>query len=65
MKNKILTVIFVLSWFALFAVIGNLEQYTISAEQAVIYCVIVFAAMAISGLMSGLLTLSDDCKRKK
>ena len=57
MKHKILTVIFVLSWFAVFAITGSLDQYIISIEQAVVPSIIVFAAMGISGFISGLLTL--------
>lgn len=64
MKNKILTVIFVLSWFALFAIVGSLDQYTITVEQAITYSIIDFTAMGLSGFESGLLTLPDDCCKK-
>lgn len=59
MKHKVMTLIFVLSWFAVFCIAGGLDQYIISVGQAVVYSVIVFAAMGISGFLSGLLTLSE------
>lgn len=58
MKRKILTLIFILSWFAVFFIAGSLDQYIISVGQAIGYSVIVFAAMGISGFLSGMLTLS-------
>ena len=58
MKRKILTLIFILSWFAVFFITGSLDQYIISVGQAIGYSVIVFAAMGISGFLSGMLTLS-------
>lgn len=64
MKRKILTVIFVLSWFAVFFIAGSLDQYIISVGQAIGYSVIVFAAMAVSGFLSGLLTLPDKYNKK-
>lgn len=64
MKNKILTVIFVLSWFALFAIVGSLDQYTIAVEQAITYSIIDFTAIGLSGFKSGLLTLPDDRYKK-
>ncbi len=68
MKRKILTLIFILSWFAVFFIAGSLDQYIISVGQAIGYSVIVFAAMGISGFLSGMLTLSkpqDKYDRKK
>lgn len=68
MKRKILTLIFILSWFAVFFIAGSLDQYIISVGQAIGYSVIVFAAMAVSGFLSGMLTLSkpqDKYDRKK
>lgn len=68
MKRKILTVIFLLSWFAIFCITGSLDQYIISFEQAVAYSVITFAALGISGVLSGLLTIpkpQDKYDRKK
>lgn len=64
MRNKILTVIFVLSWFAVFFIAGSLDQYIISVGQAIGYSVIVFAAMGISGFLSGMLTLPDKHNKK-
>lgn len=64
MKNKILTVIFVLSWFALFAIVGSLDQYAITVEQAITYSIIDFTAMGLSGFGSGMLTLPDECHKK-
>ena len=65
MRKKIFTIIFVLSWFAVFAITGSLDQYIISIEQAVVPSIIVFAAMGISGFLSGMLTLPDKYNRKK
>ena len=68
MKRKILTLIFILSWFAVFFIAGSLDQYIISVEQAVAYSVITFAALGISGVLSGLLTIpkpQDKYDRKK
>lgn len=68
MKRKILTLIFILSWFAVFFIAGSLDQYIISVGQAIGYSVIVFAAMGISGFLSGMLTFSkpqDKYDRKK
>ncbi len=68
MKRKILTVIFLLSWLAIFCITGSLDQYIISVEQAIAYSVITFAALGISGVLSGLLTIpkpQDKYDRKK
>lgn len=64
MKHKILIVIFVLSWFAVFFIAGSLDQYIISVGQAVVYFIIIFMAMGISGFLSGMLTLPDKHNKK-
>lgn len=57
MKHKAMTLIFVLSWFSVFAITGSLDQYIISIEQAVVSSIIAFTALGISGFMSDMLTL--------
>lgn len=57
MRKKLFAIIFVLSWFAVFAIMGSLDQYIISIEQAVVSSIIAFTALGISGFMSGMLTL--------
>lgn len=64
MKRKILTVIFLLSWLAVFLVAGSLEQYMIEFGQAVVYFAIIFTAIAVSGFLSGMLTKPEKRTRK-
>lgn len=66
--KNVLSAVFFLSWFAIFCIAGSLDQYIISVEQAVAYSVITFAALGISGVLSGLLTIpkpQDKYDRKK
>lgn len=56
MRKKFFTIIFVLSWFAVFCIMGSLDQYIISTEQAIISSIIALAALGISGFLSGMLT---------
>lgn len=63
MKRKILSLIFILSWFAVFFIAGSLDQYIISVRQAVGYSVIVFVAMGISGFLSGLLAFPKQSNK--
>ncbi|MCM1329979.1 MAG: hypothetical protein NC253_11120 [Ruminococcus sp.] len=65
MKNKILSAVFLLTVLAMFFVAGSLEQGYITCGQAVIAMVVDFAAMGVSGCMSGMLTLPDSYKHKK
>ena len=69
MKNgcikKILSMVFILSWFAIFCITGSLDQYIISFEQAIVSSVIAFTALGISGFLSGMLTMSEPPDNKK
>ncbi len=55
--KKLFSAIFLLSWLAVFLVAGSLEQYMIGFGQAIVYFAIIFAAIAVSGVLSGLLTI--------
>lgn len=59
MKRKALSVIFLLTVFALFYITGSLEQGYITDGQAVAAFIVNFAAMAVSGYKSGMLTNRD------
>lgn len=66
--KKLFSAIFLLSWLAVFLVAGSLEQYMIGFGQAIVYFAIIFAAIAVSGVLSGLLTIpkpQDKYDRKK
>lgn len=64
MKNKVLTAVFLLSWLAVFYIVGGIDQYMISIGQGVVYSLIAFTAMAVSGFLSGLLTLPEKPDKK-
>ncbi len=54
-KSVICKVIFVLTLFAMFCIIGGLESYSISPLQAVSYIFMGFLIMAASGLKGGII----------
>ena len=64
-KNKILPVVFLLSWFAIFALTGSFEQFRISAVEYIVYCAVAFIAIGVSGFLSGMFTLPDDGRSKR
>lgn len=64
-SKKIFSVIFLLSWLAVFCITGSLEQEYITCGQAVTASVINFTVMGISGFLSGMLTLPGKYDRKK
>lgn len=55
--KKIKQVIFLLTWFAVFFIAGNLDSGEMSLKAAGIAMTVNFIVMAWSGFSSGLLTL--------
>lgn len=55
MRKKILTVIFLLSFLAMFFIVGSMEQEYISIGQALAVSAINFAVMIFSGSKAGIL----------
>ena len=55
--NDVLSVVFFMTFVAMFILAGSMEQGTISDKQAFIAITINFVAMGVSGFMSELLTL--------
>lgn len=62
--NKILAAVFVFSWFAILAIAGSMEQAYISLTQGIVYCIVAFVALGVSGFLSGMLTVPDERSRK-
>ncbi|MCM1330427.1 MAG: hypothetical protein NC253_13415 [Ruminococcus sp.] len=61
-SKKFLSVIFLLSWLAVYCIAGNLEQEYISGGQALVLFALDYAVMAYSGFKSGLLTMPEKGK---
>lgn len=61
-SKKFLSGIFLLSWFAVFCITGNLEQGYISSGQAFSAYAMNYVVMAYSGFKSGMLALPDKEK---
>ena len=57
--KKLKQVIFLLTWFAVFFIAGNLDAGTISMKAAGIAMTVNYIIMAWSGFSSGLLVLPD------
>ncbi|MCM1328386.1 MAG: hypothetical protein NC253_03010 [Ruminococcus sp.] len=57
--KKLKQIIFLLTWFAVFAIAGNLDSGEISEKAAVIALAVNFIVMAWSGFSAGLMTLPD------
>ena len=57
--KKLKQVIFLLTWFVLFMIAGNLDAGTMSLKAAGIAMTVNFIVMAWSGFSSGLLVLPD------
>lgn len=55
-KSKLYAVVFVLSWFAFFLIVGSMEQETMENGKGIIITAINFIILGISGAKSGLLT---------
>lgn len=65
LKNKLLTAVFVLSWFAIFALTGSFEQFRISAFEYIVYCAVAFVAIGISGVITGLLNFNVERGKRR
>lgn len=65
LKKKLLTVVFVLSWFAIFALTGSFEQFRISAVEYIVYCAVAFVAIGISGTITGLLNFGVERGKRR
>lgn len=65
LKKKLLTVVFVLSWFAIYALTGSFEQFRISAVEYIVYCTVAFAAIGISGVITGLLNFNVERGKRR
>lgn len=50
-------IIFVACWYAVFAVVGGLEQGTIGFFPCILAVATIYAVMFISGIVSGAVTL--------
>lgn len=55
--NNVLSVVFFVTFVAMFILAGSMEQGTISDTQAFVAIAINFVAMGVSGFMSELLTM--------
>lgn len=65
LKKKLLTVVFVLSWFAIYALTGRFEQFRISAVEYIVYCAVAFVAIGISGVITGLLNFNVERGKRR
>lgn len=65
LKKKLLTVVFVLSWFAIYALTGSFEQFRISAAEYIVYCAVAFVAIGISGTLTGLLNFNVERSKRR
>ncbi len=65
LKKKLLTVVFVLSLFAIFALTGSFEQLRISAFEYIVYCTAAFVAIGISGAITGLLNFNVERSKRR
>lgn len=63
--KRLKQIIFLLTWFAVFMITGNLDSGEMSLEAASIAITVNFIVMAWSGFSSGLLVLSDNERRAK
>lgn len=57
--KKLKQIIFLLTWFAVFVITGNLDSGEMSLKAAAIAMTVDFIIMAWSGFSSGLLVLPD------
>lgn len=57
--KKLKQIIFLLTWFAVFMIAGNLDSGEMSLEAASITMTVNFIVMAWSGFSSGLLVVPD------
>lgn len=57
--KKLKQIIFLLTWFAIFMIAGNLDSGEMSIKSASIAITVNFIVMAWSGFSSGLLILPD------
>lgn len=65
LKKKLLTVVFVLSLFAIYALTGSFEQFRISAVEYIVYCAVAFVAIGISGVITGLLNFNVERSKRR
>lgn len=65
LKKKLLTVVFALSWFAIYALTGSFEQFRISAFEYIVYCAVAFVAIGISGAITGLLNFNVERSKRR
>lgn len=57
LHKAIASVIFIGCWYAVFAIVGGLEQGTIDFIPCVLAIMAVYALMLLSGIVSGAVTL--------
>lgn len=65
LKKKLLTIVFVLSWFAIYALTGSFEQFRISVFEHIVYCAVAFVAIGISGAITGLLNFNVERSKRR
>ena len=65
LKEKIFSAVFVACWFGIYLLTASFEQFYITAFEYIIYSLITFIALGVSGALSGLLTKPDYNRRAK
>lgn len=62
LKQKLAGIIFVSCWGAIYLLAGSLEQHMISSIEYIIYSLVTFVAIGVSGILSGMFTEQGGTK---
>lgn len=64
LKQKLAGIIFVSCWFGIYLLAGSLEQHMISSIEYIVYSLVTFVAIGVSGILSGMFTEPDERRTK-
>lgn len=63
-KQKLSAVIFTACWFGIYLLTAGFEQLYISTAQYIVYSLVTFIVLGISGVLSGMFTAPDERRTK-
>ena len=59
-KHKLSAVVAISYWFGIYLLTGSFEQQYISGVEYIVYSLVTFVALGVSGFLGGMLTIPDN-----
>lgn len=64
LKEIIFSTVFVACWFGIYLLTASFEQFYISAAEYIVYSLLTFVVLGISGALNGMFTAPDERRTK-